>query len=380
VRIGSVHTLYGRRAGAELLAEKTILGIVENYPDMTFIVYCNREALAVIPDVPRVEKRYVPLLNNQFTKILWLQFNSSYAINNDCVDVFWIPSGCNSFPGRWKIPSVVTFLDFGEYHVKQKYDFKRILYRKLLCIPASIKRGSAFVSISISTARDLQRLFSKKSQVIYPGASPRPSSQFISDPSEIVLSETGFDYNRLILVPGRTDFYGKGLDVLLQAYQKLMLHSETHPPLVLVGPAGEQHELLLLEIQKLGLDNKVRWLGRVSDKCLDALYQLSSFVVFPSRFEGFGFPLLEAMQHSKPIICSDAGSLPEIAGSAALVFHSGDSSALAENMERMVCELGLAEKLISSGLKRVEAFNWQQTYSKMYQLFGSLKDSQYTKF
>lgn len=372
MRIGSFYTLYGRRAGGEMLIESILLGISKSFPDITFVVYCNSEAYKTLPDVPRIEKRYIPALNSQYRKILWTELFSKRELLKDSIEQFWIPSGCNAFPGPWDIPTLVSFMDFGEYHVPHKYDIKRMLYRKFCCIPLSIRRGSAFMTISHNTADDLRRLFRKDSTVIYPGASPRPQSEEIKNPREVVLLETGYRYDDIILVPGRIDYFGKGLDVLLKAYSSFSLSMLDAPPLVLVGPEGEHHELLLREIARLGLEGKVRWLGRVSDTCLDSLYNLSKFVVFPSRFEGFGFPLLEAMKLGKPIISSDAGSLPEIAGGAALIFPSGDSSALAMAMQQLTCNPDLANELISLGLKRVCDFNWDQTYLSMHKMFEDM--------
>lgn len=372
MRIGTLYTLYGRRAGAEKLLEQTLFGLVSTYTDITFILYCNKEVLQCLPNHANIVKRYVPSLDNQYTKILWLQFGAISHLASDRVELFWIPSGSNSFPGPWRIPTLVTFLDFGEYHVPHKYDLKRTLYRKLFCIPCSARRGSAFTTISHSTANDLQRLFGKSSTVIYPSVSARSQQETSSCPAELVRQETGYDYESLILVPGRTDFYGKGLDILLHAYLKVIDQFTSAPPLVLAGPAGEQHGQLIKSIESMRLGSRVRWLGRVSDDCLDALYQLSSFVVFPSRYEGFGFPLLETMQHGKPVICSDAGSLPEVAGDAALFFPSGDSTALAASMARLIRETRLAQSLVAAGKKRVVEFSWQRNYSQMYTAFANL--------
>lgn len=346
--------------------EKIMLGVPAQFSDTTFIIYCNKEAFCSLPEARGIEKRYIPALNSQYSKILWLQFFSSRQLRQDGVDLFWVPSGCNAFPGPWGVPSLVTFCDFGEYYVPQKYDSKRMLCRKLIYIPLSIRRGASFSAISHSTADDLKRLFGKNSAVIYPGISPRPSIEELSAPVDIVRKETKFNYEKIVLVPGRTDFFGKGLDVMLTAYRQLIERVPGVPPLVLVGPKGEGHERLQREILRLGLKDDVRWLGRVSDICLDALYNLCSFVVFPSRFEGFGFPLLEAMRYGKPIISSDAGSLPEVADDAALFFPSGNSSALAVAMERILVEPDLRERLVAAGMKRIDRFEWRCTINDMH--------------
>jgi len=375
--IGTLHTLYGRRAGAELYIEKIIMGIATRYKSCIELkVFCNKEAYDVLPE--SLDKIYIPQLNSQFRKALWLELKSQQEIRRQHIDVFWIPSGTNHFPGKWGVPTVVTFLDFGEYHVKNKYDFKRTIYRKWLCIPRSIKRATIFTTISETTAADLKNLFSvdKPVHVIYPGPSPWDVSGGTVDIENVLLKETGRTFTNIIFVPGRIDYYGKGLDILLKSYKKLSDEFQaTCPQLVLAGPAGEMHEGLIDEVERLGLGNKIVWLGRVSDTCMSALYAKCSCVVIASRYEGFGFPVLEAMSFSAPLICSDAGSLPEVAGDAALIFKSGDDEYLYRLIKRLIFDEDLQKMLVEKGKSRLKLFDWNQTYRAMNEVFMSCSPS-----
>ncbi len=101
--------------------------------------------------------------------------------------------------------------------------------------------------------------------------------------------------------------------------------------------------------------------GRVSDAELRALYAGASAFVFPSRYEGFGLPPLEAMALGAPVVCADAASLPEVVGDAALLFPAGDAVALAAALSRVLDDLALRERLSRAGRERAARFTWERT-------------------
>jgi glycosyltransferase involved in cell wall biosynthesis len=374
MNIATIHTLYGRRAGAELLFEKTVAGLLARYPDVSFAIYCNEEADGALPaSESRMRKIVVPLLNGQIKKAFWLEFLARGVVEAGKPDLFWIPSGANSFPGPWNVPNVVTFLDLGEFFIRNKYDFKRTLYRRRICVPLSLRRAAVTTAISKHTAADLERCFPLRGRprVVYPGPTPRHPASPADDAPAVIRAETGRTFRRIIFSPGRTDYQGKGRDLLLRAYADLVRRAGDAPPLVMAGPRGEGHQKMEDDIRSLNLGDRVAWLGRVSDPCIDALYAVSAMMVLPSRYEGFGFPVLEAMQHDVPVVCSDAGSLPEVAGEAALVFPSGNIEELAAGMLRLLTEDGARRALIAEGARQVRKFSWDATFAGMYDAFAA---------
>lgn len=375
MRLATLYTLYGRRAGAELLVEKTLDQFLRQAPEVQLSVFCNTEAERVLKEqFPSIQTRPIPWLDRQIKKAFWLEGLAPHVLHREIFDVFWIPSGANSFPGPWKIPTLVTFLDLGEFFVKNKYDFVRTFYRKHLCIPRSVRRASAFTAISKNTADDLHRLFPSASlaRVIYPGASPRPP-QAIEDPRAFIKKETGLQVQgRILFSPARTDYRGKGRDILLKTYAEYVRSTHDPRPLIMPGPPGEFHDSMLNDIQTLGLQDKAFWPGRVSDACMDAFYAISDVMIMPSRYEGFGFPLLEAMARNVPVICSDAGSLPEVAGNAALVFPSGDAEALLKNLRLLLSDPALANQLVQNGRQQLTRFSWEHYAGEMLEALRAL--------
>jgi glycosyltransferase involved in cell wall biosynthesis len=376
LNIGTIYTLYGARAGSELYFEKTAEMMAQMSPEDRWTIFCNREAEAVLAErIPSATRIPIGLLESQFKKPFWLECVAPRLLKNTNLDVFWISSGANSFPGRWRIPTLVTLLDLGEFIMKNKYDFKRTVYRKHVCIPRSIERATALSAISQNTADDVSRLFptAQRPTVIYPGISPRLTKNSGLSPEVVIESETGLSLKApIFFAPARTDFLGKGRDVLLQAYAQLRDAGLDLPSMLMPGPPGVFHDRMLREINRLNLQGQVIWPGRVSDECMDAFYAISLMMILPSRYEGFGFPVLEAMEKKVPVICSDAGSLREIAGDAALVIPCGDVDQLAQAMRMLLCENAIRTQLIERGLERVRAFSWSTTALGMRYLMQNI--------
>jgi len=378
ILLGTIYSLYGRRAGVELYIEKIIDGLLHQYEDIIIYVYCNKEAFNTLNNNNKLIKIYIPYLDNQIKKAYWLEYLSIKRIIKDNIEVFWIPSGTNYFPGKWKIPTVVTFHDFGEFFIKKKYDFIRSIYRKFICVPKSIKRATIITTVSKKTADDFNKLYPKVKApvIIYSGPSPRSEIDISNNYKEIIKKETGLNFDEIIFTPGRTDYIGKGLDILLEAYKKAKEKLGNIPPLVLAGPKGEEHERFIQSIFNNNLQNSVFWVGRVSDICIEALYKISKIVVIASRYEGFGFPVLESMHYSIPLISSDKGAIPEIAGNAALYYKDENTTQLSENIINLLNNHKLREELIKRGKEQVSKFSWEKTFSSMRDIFYYAKQSE----
>lgn len=140
-------------------------------------------------------------------------------------------------------------------------------------------------------------------------------------------------------------------------------------PIVLAGWEGWGREQLLAEMDDPDLQNRVFTTGYVDEEALACLYSNARFLVFPSLYEGFGLPLLEAMACGCPVICSDAASLPEVAGDAAYFVDPHDAEGLVEAMDRVNTDRGLRDELIQKGLDRAAQFTWKRTAQETLDVF-----------
>jgi glycosyltransferase involved in cell wall biosynthesis len=137
--------------------------------------------------------------------------------------------------------------------------------------------------------------------------------------------------------------------------------SEDRPMLVLPGYPTAHEDALRECARSLGVDGDVRFPAWVSHEELEGLWAIARAFVFPSLYEGFGLPVLEAMARGVPVACSNASSLPEVAGDAALLFDPRDESALAEALRRLLDDPALRECLRARGLARAAEFTWERT-------------------
>ena len=372
MKIATIYTLYGRRAGAELCFEKVVEHVHRLSPGTEWVVFCNAAAEAVMRETqPGIATRRVPWLENQYKKAFWLEFLAGEALRAENHDCFWVPSGCNHFPGRgWKVPSLSTFHDLGEYRIAGKYGFARTVFRKAICIPRNVRRAARFTAVSQFTKGDMERflgLSGERIRVVHNGATPHVAA--VPRDSGDVIARLGLSPRGYWYTPGRTDFVGKGLDVMLEAYGAWRARGAgAKAPWVLSGPPGEGHGRFLSAVEKSPWAADIRYLGRVDDGTLASLYRHCLAAVIPSRFEGFGFPVLEAMQYGAPVVCSDAGSLPEVAGNAAAMFRSGDAADLLEKLEATADASGDeagVEVEARARAERLAAFSWERCAAEM---------------
>jgi glycosyltransferase involved in cell wall biosynthesis len=160
----------------------------------------------------------------------------------------------------------------------------------------------------------------------------------------------------------------KNLRRLLGAYASLRADPAL-PPLLIVGGKGWGNVDLESAIRRLGLEDRVRVLGYVSDADLHGIYASAQALIMPSLYEGFGLPVLEAMQYGVPVIASSTGSLPEVVGAAGLLVNPFSEAELAGAVQRLIHEPGLHASLSARALEHVQGFSWERAARETLALF-----------
>lgn len=153
----------------------------------------------------------------------------------------------------------------------------------------------------------------------------------------------------------------KNVTGLLTAYRALCDRKASMPPLVLAGRRGWLYNEIFQQITKLKLTDRVRFAENLPNEDLIALYNASALFVLPSFYEGFGLPVLEAMACGTPVVCSERGSLKEIAGDAALLIHPDDLEGLADAMAHALEDESLRAQMRERGFANVTRFSWERT-------------------
>ncbi|HYC23417.1 MAG TPA: glycosyltransferase family 1 protein [Candidatus Bathyarchaeia archaeon] len=175
-------------------------------------------------------------------------------------------------------------------------------------------------------------------------------------------------------LPGRYLLYVGTLEPRKNLVQviRAMSAMKKRVPLVCAGWAGWQNDEFEREVARHGLAGDVLRIGRVSDQALALLYSGARCLVYPSLYEGFGLPLVEAMACGCPVVCSDRASLPEVAGGAAILVPVGDDEGMAASLERMVNGSAERSRLVACGLERARSFSWRRTAEETVAVFRRL--------
>ena len=242
------------------------------------------------------------------------------------------------------------------------------------CLARQVEEADHIVAISHSTKRDLQLLLKapdEKIEVIYPATELQAPSSAPDDAAQAAFDALGLP-PRYILCVGTWE-PRKNLLALLHACHSLRgLLSERGIRLCLCGGKGWKYESIERAIEELELNDLVIRLGYVERNLLPMLYARSLMFVYPSLYEGFGLPVLEAMQCDTPVVTTNVSSLPEVAGDAALLVdpHSGED--LADAMLRLLGDEKLRQELIARGREQAQKFSWRDNARRTLDLYRRL--------
>ena len=238
-------------------------------------------------------------------------------------------------------------------------------------VTRAAERAEAIITFSEHVRRELVERLSiptERIHVIAPGVNP--TFQRITDTMLLAATRHKFElHTPFILTVGPLEAR-KNLVRLIQAFDKIRRERSGPKMLVIAGENGWRYEDVFELVNQLGLKNEVRFLGHISDLELIFLYSMADVVALPSLYEGFGFALLEAMACGAPVVSSNAGALPEVAGGAALLVTPTDTDALGTMLSRVLHNPKLGALLSKKGIARAAKFSWEisaQAHLKLYE-------------
>ena len=260
-------------------------------------------------------------------------------------------------PARGSFRRVTTVHDLiYKVHPEAHFGVRSLGMRVL--VPLAVRRSHRLIAVSNSTRDDLVRHLKVdplKIDVVHNGlgSPPRPE---IALPGEELRARHRLGTRPLVLCPSAKRPH-KNLAALLRAIARIPAERR---PVTLVAGYRTPHEAELQALAvELGVEGDVRFTGWLPDDELEGLYALATCLVFPSLYEGFGLPVLEAMARGVPVACSDRSSLPELAEGAALLFDPEDDAAIAAAVERLLGDEGERERLRAAGRERAARFTWE---------------------
>jgi glycosyltransferase involved in cell wall biosynthesis len=237
-------------------------------------------------------------------------------------------------------------------------------------VPRSIQRADLVLADSQSTKKDLIELLGvspDKIEVVYAGVERR----FRPMEGEMALHRVKKRYGLnfpFILSLGTLE-PRKNFTRLIEAYA---LMRDRGLKLVIAGGKGWLYDEIFAKVEELGLEDKIIFPGFIADEDLPALYNLAKIFVFPSLYEGFGLPPLEAMACGTPVVTSDRPSLPEVVGGAGLMVEATDDQELARAMERVLTDENLRREMREKGLRQAAKFTWEAAAEKLLDVYRRL--------
>jgi glycosyltransferase involved in cell wall biosynthesis len=234
-------------------------------------------------------------------------------------------------------------------------------------VPRGLRRANVILADSQATRRDLARLLAvdpARVELVYPGVGPR-FCPMAAEATEPVRRRLGLP-DRFVLFVSTLE-PRKNLVRLLEAFAQVV---QTEDPnlqspisnlhLVIAGRRGWMYEDIFAAIDRLQLRERVRLLDYVHDKDLPALYNLAAAFAYPSIYEGFGIPPLEALACGTPTVTADNSSLPEVVADAAVLVSAEDVGSIASGIARVVSDEGLRARLRAAGPEQARKFTWEQ--------------------
>lgn len=301
-------------------------------------------------------------------RILHEQLNIPRMVRAAQVDVVHLTGF--AAPVRHSSPVILTVHDLiGVLFARNFPPAARFYWSRYL--PFTLRSADKIIAVSENTKRDIlrtEKIPPDRIQVISEAADER--FQPISDQQSLQAVRQAFQLPHSFFLFVGTLEPRKGIDTIISAYAQAS--GEVAEDLVIVGKRGWSWNKFFQQVTALGLERRVRFLDYVPDDALPALYNLARAFVFPSRYEGFGLPVLQALACGTPVLSSNAASLPEVIGSAGIMVPPDDIEGFARELIRLSRDSGLCADLRARGLDRAKSFSWERIARATVQVYQSI--------
>lgn len=337
---------YSHKLSDNILADNVNILCRSNVVDK----FRNKEKLVHIK--VKNNKSYIRIIKEQ---LCLLKLYKNYDIVH-CLDY--------ATPILYRGKKIATIHDMAMHTMADKYTKKQIFTKKVL-LENTIKKADKLVCISEFTKKELLKYYpnidESRIEVVYNGFEYKEVE--LSEPTiNNVLNKFNIK-NEYLLFVGTLSPH-KNIERIIEAFKEIVQQGYNYE-LVICGKKGWLYEDIFEKVKQLKLEDKVIFTDYVTDEELEVIYRKAKLFVFPSLYEGFGFPPIEAMARKVPVITSKEGALPEIVGNAALECDAYDVKDIAEKCIRVISNDDLRKKLITNGLERVKYFSWENAANKI---------------
>jgi glycosyltransferase involved in cell wall biosynthesis len=332
----------------------------------------------------RNEADLIPLTNPNFKKVIKAPWINRPLINlawhnlvlptmEAKLDVLHIPSA-RRIPVLKRTKVVATVHDLAAFSVHAKYSRARMLFNRKV-VPAMIRRADHIIAVSQATADDLVRVIgypADRISVVYSGINHAlftPGSK--TQARERLHTELGLK-NPFFVYVSRLEHPGKNHIRLIEAFEQFKLENDSSHQLVLVGADWPGAEAIRARAAASPVKGDILLPGFVPQDTLPLLYRGCDLMIFPSLFEGFGFPIVEALACGAPVICSNTSSMREIAGARLPTFDPASSQSISQCIESTLAT-GWNVAKQHDGIAYASRFNWVETARHTMEIYRSVR-------
>lgn len=311
--------------------------------------------IAQAHSIKKVIKRVIPY--SYYLSRFMQQLRFSSGVSKHKIDLYHEPNFvCYQFAG----PTVITIHDLSYIHYRETHPIERIKHMDRY-MPSSINQAQHIIVDSEFVKREVMNYYGiseKKITTTLLGVSAafKPSMQALSLP---VLQKYGLTHKQYILAVGTLE-PRKNIKVIINAFLRLPLSLRQQFPLVLVGMRGLQATTLTEQFAKVLQSREVILLGYVAQDDLPKIYSSARLFVYPSIYEGFGLPPLEAMACGTPVLTSNCASLPEVIGDAGVLISPQDEEGWSTWMQVFIENEKLSHRYSQLGSQRAQLFSWER--------------------
>jgi glycosyltransferase involved in cell wall biosynthesis len=342
-----------RGAGITWYIYNLLRHLPEGDPEIRLAVFLSERRFSATPGL-QVQLSRLPT-HRPPVRILWEQVLQPWALRSAKVQLLHAPAFVGPLLGS--VPFVITVHDLSFLRYPEGFRKGNRLYLSSFT-RWSVLRARRVIAVSESTKRDVVRYYGISPDivdVVHNGVDPcfQPLS---ASETTAFRAKQGLP-ERFFLFVGTLE-PRKNVIRLIESYAQL---PADRPPLMLVGGKGWFYDEIFACVKTLGLNDDVRYVGFVPPEDLPKWYNAATLLVYPSLYEGFGLPPLEAMACGTPVLTSKVSSLPEVVGEAGLLVDPTDTEALTDAMNRVLGDQELRDEMGAAGLIQAQGFSWQKT-------------------
>lgn len=315
----------------------------------------------------QVQVRRLPL-PDRYQTILWhrLRLPLPADLFTGPLDIFHAPNFL--LPPVRRAKRLVTIHDLA-FLVTPQYAYPGLQRFLTQTVPRAIAAADHILADSAASKQDALRFFNlRPDQITVIGAGVEPRFTRLK-PEHLRETQQKLGLHWPFVLSLSTLEPRKNFDGLIRAFVEARKRANFPHHLVIAGGKGWLYENIFAEIRRADAGDYVHWLGRVADDHLPALYNLADLFAFPSHYEGFGIPVLEAMACGTPVLCTDTSSLPEVAGDAAHLIPTGDHAALVAALADLLSDEAARAELARRGPAQAAHFTWQAAAARLHAVY-----------